>query len=192
METKQTMMKYHQIKVTLSSGVEIMLKVNGQDYYATHEWLDSLPGISGYEDMKSTAPIKPHITQRMKDKVTKIAIARLNAGLTQQELADKVGVSRTQVVRWERGPYNVRLDRLKRIAEVLNVEWTSLIDNEVSRIAIARANAGLTQQELADKIGVKTTQVARWEKSFNHIQPDALKRIAKALNVEWTDLIEEE
>ena len=60
------------------------------------------------------------------------------------------------------------------------------------RLRKLRKEAGLTQQELADKIGVKTTQVARWEKSFNHIQPDALKRIAKALNVEWTDLIEEE
>lgn len=32
-----------------------------------------------------------------------LAAARVSAGLTQQELADKIGVSRTSIIKWETG-----------------------------------------------------------------------------------------
>lgn len=192
MENKKSMMKYHQINVTLDSGAEIILKVKGQDYYEAREWLDSLSGIS-YEDVKAVLPIKPHTTKKMEGKESKITLARMKAGLTQEELSELLGVSRTQLQRWEYGYNRIRVHNLKRIAEVLNVDdWTDLMEEKVSKITTARLKAGLTQKELADLLGVWLTQEQRWEHSFNNIEPDVLKRIADALHVDVAELIEDE
>ena len=43
-------------------------------------------------------------------------------GLTQQEMADKMGVSRQIYIRYEKNPENVRYGRIKQIAEILEIE----------------------------------------------------------------------
>lgn len=50
-------------------------------------------------------------------KVT-IAGARTTKGLTQDELARKIGVSRSAVQKWESGKSDMRVSQLKAIAEV--------------------------------------------------------------------------
>ena len=127
MENKKSMMKYHQINVTLDSGVEFIIKVKGQDYYTLRDWLDTLPGLSKYEDVKAVLPIRPHSIRKNPSKIT---LARMAAGLSQQELADLLGVSRTQEQRWEYKYNRVRADTLKLIADALNVDITDLIDEE--------------------------------------------------------------
>ncbi len=49
------------------------------------------------------------------------------------------------------------------------------------RIAVARDKAGLTQQELADRIGVKTAQsISRYERGETEVPMKKLERIADA------------
>lgn len=125
MENQKTMMKYHQINVTLDSGADIILKVKGKDYYECHEWLESLPGVQKIEDVKSVLPIKPHTTIKNPSKITQ---ARMAAGLSQLEFAELLGVGRTQAQRWEYGYNRPKAETLKRIGEVLGVDWTTLVD----------------------------------------------------------------
>jgi transcriptional regulator with XRE-family HTH domain len=47
--------------------------------------------------------------------------AREQAGLTQQQLADKLGTSQRAVARWERDPIALRPDQLTALASVLGV-----------------------------------------------------------------------
>lgn len=55
--------------------------------------------------------------------------ARLNALMTQQELADKADTTVMQVYRWESGKQNISMGLLRRVASALNVEDVrSLID----------------------------------------------------------------
>lgn len=56
--------------------------------------------------------------------------ARMIAGLTQTELAEKVGVSAVTVHNWENGESFPRVKRLKKIAEALNTTVAELIDEE--------------------------------------------------------------
>ena len=61
----------------------------------------------------------------------------------------------------------------------------------VSPIARARKAAGLTQKELADKLGVIQQQVAKWEAAGANPQTKTLKRIAEALGCSIDELIED-
>ena len=121
--------KYHQINVRLDTGAEFITKIKGENLSEVSNWLDRLPGIASYEEVKATNPMAPHATGKLKKK-TKITEARLAAGLTQEELADLIGVGRTQIQRWEYGYNHVRVDVLMRIGEALGVNWTDLIEDE--------------------------------------------------------------
>ena len=57
-----------------------------------------------------------------------IARAREAAHVTQAELARRIGKPRSQVCDWEAGRRNPKLDTLKKIADVLGIELTDLID----------------------------------------------------------------
>lgn len=56
-------------------------------------------------------------------------------------------------------------------------------------IANARQNAGLTQQQLADKIGCTQKDISRWETGVRKPKVDKLMLIAVALNCDIKDLI---
>ena len=57
-----------------------------------------------------------------------------------------------------------------------------------SPIARARLAAGLTQAQLAEKVGVLPNQIGNWERGFRVPKLDALRRIAAALGCKIDDL----
>ncbi|SEG07536.1 DNA-binding transcriptional regulator, XRE-family HTH domain [Eubacterium ruminantium] len=60
----------------------------------------------------------------------KLKEARKNAGLTQNELAEKLCVSRQAITKWESGKGIPDVENLKTIAKVLNVSIDFLLDDE--------------------------------------------------------------
>lgn len=50
--------------------------------------------------------------------------ARKAKGLTQQELADMVGVAQGSIARIESGKHRIRLDKLEKIAHALDIKIT--------------------------------------------------------------------
>lgn len=56
-----------------------------------------------------------------------ITVARINAGLTQAQLADKIGVAAQHIGRWERGERKPKIDALMRIAHALGCSIEELI-----------------------------------------------------------------
>ena len=61
-----------------------------------------------------------------------------------------------------------------------------------SRIATARKHAGLTQQTLAQRLGITQSEVSRIESSPDRSTIRTLKRIARTLKVDVRSLIEPE
>ena len=58
---------------------------------------------------------------------------RLNAGLTQQELANMLGISRQSIIEFESGQRTAGLNALKRISEFFNIsiyELRQMEENE--------------------------------------------------------------
>lgn len=59
----------------------------------------------------------------------KIKVARLTAGLSQAQLAEKLYVSRSAIAKWENGHGKPDLDNLKQLALTLQVTVDSLLDD---------------------------------------------------------------
>ena len=60
-----------------------------------------------------------------------IARARLDRGITQAQLAEAVGCSQQQIQAWETGIRKPKLKALVKIGKALNVDWLSLIDQDM-------------------------------------------------------------
>jgi transcriptional regulator with XRE-family HTH domain len=58
---------------------------------------------------------------------------RQQAGLSQQQLADKLGISQRAYAHWERNPVALRADQLLGVAEALNVSVDELVGNSASK-----------------------------------------------------------
>ena len=59
-----------------------------------------------------------------------LMVARKNAGMTQMELADRMGISFQAVSNWERGVSCPDIAKLSELSELLGVTIDSLLGNE--------------------------------------------------------------
>ena len=57
------------------------------------------------------------------------------------------------------------------------------------RIAAAREQAGISQAQLAERLGVTQPTVAYWERKAVNIHSDVLTKIARALNVSTDEVL---
>lgn len=62
-----------------------------------------------------------------------ITLARKKAGLTQEELAERTGVTAQAVSKWENAHNLPDIENLMSIAEILNIPYTALLADENSR-----------------------------------------------------------
>lgn len=80
---------------------------------------------------------------RFGQNVQRVRAAR---GMSQQDLADQVGLGRTTVVRLERGDMRVRLGEACRIADVLNVPLGDLVADHPLTIQITLGASRSTEE----------------------------------------------
>ena len=111
--------------VKLESGIEFQVKIKGSDIGQFEDWIKSVSGIQDYNILKATSIIRPSTSKK-----TKLSAARIAAGLTQQELADKTGVAISQVQRWEYGKNKPKVAALMRMSAILGVALEDLVEDE--------------------------------------------------------------
>ena len=89
---------------------------------------------------------------------TAIRSTRLQAGLTQAELAHRIGVTQSVVARWERGAVEPRLSTLERISDALDAHLLVELVAPVSpdEWASVEANLRLTPAERSAKLVAAT------------------------------------
>ena len=71
---------------------------------------------------------------------TNIKQLRDRAGMTQEELADKLGVARSTVTQWENGWSNPRMGMVQKLAGVFHVTSSDIVSDEPAKSALP-ANA---------------------------------------------------
>lgn len=85
--------------------------------------------------MKSQARNKPNARSRL---AKNIRALRARDGLSQEALADVVGLHRTYVGSVERSERNVSLDNIEKIAEALNVDICDILSESLTVMAAER------------------------------------------------------
>lgn len=129
----------------------------------------------------------------------KIKATRKNAGLTQKELAQKMGLSFQSIAQWENDLRKPKIETLKKIADALECPidtfTTDDFDEEIpppalisKKIHDCRTAAGLTQQELAEKIGLDGATIGKYERGILRPKSETLKKIADVLEIGFLDL----
>jgi transcriptional regulator with XRE-family HTH domain len=89
---------------------------------------------------------------------------RLDLGLFQKDVAKIVGVDETTVFNWEHADMIPRLTAIPKIIEFLG--YNPLITGETfgERLRLQRVTLGLTQKEVAQKMGIDPSTLASWER----------------------------
>ena len=70
----------------------------------------------------------------------KIMELRKKNNLSQEDLAEKVGVARQTISKWELGETSPDLKQSKELSKIFNVSLDELVDNDIKDILIERTS----------------------------------------------------
>lgn len=109
--------------------------------------------------------------------------ARLVAGLRQRDLAEKLGVTEMTVGSWELGKEQPGIRHTASIVRFLGFDPEPTKDSLPGRLRAVRRRLGLTQAELATRLGQDEHQICRWEGGRKKPHPWIAGRIDLGLSV---------
>lgn len=89
----------------------------------------------------------------------KLQILRNNSRLSQEELADILGVSRQAVSKWESGLSTPDLKKLIRLAEIYNVTIDSLVKDEQQLDMFENTDINISNEEVVEHEKKNNTQI---------------------------------
>lgn len=92
-----------------------------------------------------------------------IARYRHERALTQEELANRIGVSRRTLARWESGKTKPRPNHLAALADALGRDIDEIEPNSVNTLRDARRAAGYSQRAFAEEINIPPSSLAAME-----------------------------
>ena len=133
---------------------------------ATDKFLQSMPQCAMMKSQQGEHPeIKGGIIMTLGEKIKE---ARKNAGLTQEQLAQKLVISRQAITKWESDKGLPDIQNLKALAELLNVSVDYLLDDGQSAVkTVMRESIDL------DKYGKKGFNDKRKDKLISERYPNA-------------------
>jgi transcriptional regulator with XRE-family HTH domain len=105
------------------------------------------------------------------------------AGFTDPALARALRVNEATVRAWDRGSSSPTAHNLARLAQVLQLTVDDLTMPGPPTLAALRSERGLHQVDVATQLGVSITTYARWERGDRRMSDDAVRGVARALNV---------
>ena len=70
----------------------------------------------------------------------KIMDLRKKNGLSQEELAEKVGVARQTISKWELGETSPDLKQSKELSKIFNISLDELVDNDIKNVLIEKTS----------------------------------------------------
>ena len=139
---------------------------------------------------------------------TRLRAARENTGLTQQAVAERIGVSTQTLRNWEAGRHEPTQEAIARLASLYAVQLQglraeapiphdgTLLRNPNQRVRVdpqvlvqARREAGLPQAKAAEQSGIKESSLRRYEHGKARPTRATLRRLAIAYGkpTSWED-----
>lgn len=124
---------------------------------------------------------------------TRVKEFREESGLTQQELADRVGVSRQTIYYLEKGDYNPSLTLSFKISEVLDKTLNEIffrvpiIKDKIESLSVKKSKKIAEKLEISHNKLLSLTEISEDELSetFNE---EILKKISELLDMDFNDI----
>lgn len=139
------------------------------------------------------------MADRTKNKNTnigqRIKLLRLKQGFTQKDLAASVNKSESTVRMWELGKSEPDIDTIILLAKSFDVSIDKLFNYNQDKYAFnqrlkeLRAKRNLSQQALADKIGISKSSINMYERGEREPSIETLKVFADFFNVDMNHLL---
>lgn len=110
---------------------------------------------------------------------------RTEAGLTQEDLAIRIGVSTTSISGWELGrsaPEPANFQKLVKALRARKGELLGAVDG-LRGLAEHRARAGLSQPEAAEQVGIPVNALRMIERGVRLPSPQERAALAKAYRI---------
>jgi transcriptional regulator with XRE-family HTH domain len=121
----------------------------------------------------------------------KVKELREKAGLTQEELAERMGVQRNTVWRWENQKANLRADNIQRLSSALNIDASEIIDDRYAPELSTHTSTNETYPSLAywGEVADNARHVAAsGDKNAIADVSHLLTRALTSLHVSWRDI----
>ena len=109
---------------------------------------------------------------------------RLAAGLTQEQLANELGVTRQALSNWEQGKTEPDLDMLKRICNVLQVDVRELIYEETEIKSQETGEGEIEEQEIMGEVDSRDISTTKDISTISDIRGGGSTVTAKPLKKE--------
>lgn len=135
---------------------------------------------------------------------TNLKILRTAKGLSQQQLADTIGVTRSSIGSYEEGRAEPKLDCLKEIAQFFGIPVDDLLKENVmekgrgpvlankifaSNLLFLRESKGMIPKDVAYSIDVELSTYRQWEKGKSAPNYDWLVKLSRFHDVLIDDLV---
>ena len=118
-----------------------------------------------------------------------LRLSRETAGLSRPQLAERVGVDVALIKSWETRGVCPTVGNITRVAQALGLKVRDLYTPDAESAGALRdlrVAAGITQQELARRLGVRQGLISMWERGKARPTWDAIARYATTLDVDPT------
>lgn len=112
----------------------------------------------------------------------KLATLRKHAGMSQQEVADAIGVTRQTISNWELGQGSPTLDKAAELARLYGVSLDDLANNEVDIVSSERKQAPRDLHVMRSFVG-KTVTIELADKNECDLSEAATLKEATVLDV---------
>jgi transcriptional regulator with XRE-family HTH domain len=132
---------------------------------------------------------------------TSFAALRLNAGLSCVAIAHILGITTAEWRRYERGVSIPTEATIDAIGAILHVDTDKIKNGSIStnfsndlpvfakNIISIRANLGMSQEQLADKIACKRATVAQWERGGASPRNGSLARLSAMVAIPEAEIL---
>ncbi|WP_163834715.1 helix-turn-helix domain-containing protein [Spartinivicinus ruber] len=150
------------------------------------------------------------MTEKNSELKDRIRVSRQALGFSQQEVADKLGVTKSAVGAWEQGRNDPSKLVMKELANILDtpLEWlesdeTYITDDWIEtgfeknsefkdRLKVVRKFRKLTQKELAEQLHITPAAVAAWETGRSRPNEVIIKRVSEIFDCPYKWLSSDE